>query len=315
MVDDNSSDGTGTIALKAAQDAWAADRLTLVEAGPLPSSWTGKLWAVSAGCTEALKLQFDFLLLTDADIVHAPDNVANLVARAERDGLDLASLMVKLRCRSLAERALIPAFVFFFLKLYPPAWTADPARKTAGAAGGCILIRPAALARIGGIASIRNELIDDCALARAVKRDGPIWMGLTSTTHSIRDYTSIGEIEAMIARTAYTQLNYSPLLLAGTIAGLTLTYLLPPALLLAGDLRPAAIGAATWALMCGAYLPTLRFYGRSPLWAPLLPAIAAFYTFATIHSAFAWWTGKGGAWKGRSAATPGICSQSGEDPR
>jgi hopene-associated glycosyltransferase HpnB len=293
LVDDHSTDGT-------VQAAGTNERLSIVEARALPRGWTGKVWAVSEGLARAEEFPADFVLLTDADIVHAPDNIAGLVARAEAGNFDLVSYMVKLQCRTLAERALVPAFVFFFLKLYPPAWIADQDRATAGAAGGCMLIRPSALARIGGIAAIRGELIDDCSLARAVKRGGSIWLGLTEDTRSIRDYTTFAEIRRMISRTAFTQLRHSVLLLAGTIAGLFVIYLAPPLLLLTGDRIAMGLGLAAWILMTCIYLSAVRFYGRSWMWAPLLPLIALFYIVATIDSAVRYWTGRGGMWKGRA---------------
>jgi hopene-associated glycosyltransferase HpnB len=263
----------------------------------LPPGWTGKLWAISEGLQSAAPFHADFYLLTDADIVHAPDNLAGLVARAEASGLDLVSYMVKLRCRTFAERALIPAFVFFFFMLYPPAWIARRDRKTAGAAGGCILIRSSALERIDGVTSIRGELIDDCALAREVKRTGGgVWLGVTSATCSIRDYQTFGDAGHMIARTAFTQLRYSTLLLAGTVIGLAITYLAPPALLMT---HSAALGLGAWLLMSIAFLPTIRFYGLNPLWALGLPAIASFYLGATLYSAIRHWRGERVPWKGR----------------
>jgi len=292
LVDDDSADGTAGIARQSAPSG----QLTVIRAQPLPAGWTGKLWAVSQGVEQAGAP--DYLLLTDADIVHPPDNLATLIARAE-GGYDLVSYMAKLKCDSLAERALIPAFVFFFFLLYPPAWIRDPRRKTAGAAGGCILIRREMLERIGGIAAIRGDLIDDCALARAVKRaGGRVWLGLSEHTRSIRDYATFGEIGRMISRTAFTQLGYSPLWLAGTVLGLAFVYLLPVALTIAGQ----PLGVAAWLLMSICYWPALRFYGRSPLWAPLLPLIAAFYMGCTVHSAVQYWRGAGGSWKGRVQA-------------
>jgi hopene-associated glycosyltransferase HpnB len=226
--------------------------------------------------------------------------VAALASRAEAWGLDLASFMVRLRTESFAERLLIPAFVFFFLKLYPPRWIANLESRTAGAAGGCILIRPAALERMGGVGAIRGELIDDCALARGVKRGGGrIWMGLTSTTRSIRAYR-LGEIRAMVARTAFTQLNYSIVLLAGTVLGMAATYLAGPLLVASGNLTAAALGGGAWLLMWTCYLPILRMYRLSPLWGVALPLIALFYSGATIESAIRYWTGRGGLWKGRA---------------
>ena len=295
VVDDNSTDDTA----EAAREAGAL----VVRGASLPPGWMGKLWAASQGVREAGRFQPDYLLLTDADIVHPPDNLAGLLARAEQ-GYDLASYMATLECGTLPERALVPAFVFFFFMLYPPAWIRNPRRKTAGAAGGCILIRREALERIGGLEAIRGELIDDCALARAVKRSGgSVWLGLSARTRSIRQYRTFGEIGRMISRTAFTQLRYSPALLAGTFVGLAVTYLLPPVLVFAGQ---PGLGGAGWALLSAAYLPTLRFYRRSPLWAPLLPLAAAFFLGATAHSAVAYWRGEGGMWKGRSQAVKSL---------
>jgi hopene-associated glycosyltransferase HpnB len=298
LVDDHSTDRT--IAA-----AGTHERLTIIKARPLPDGWTGKLWAISEGLEQAASTQSDYILLTDADIVHSPGNVAGLVARAEAGNLDLVSYMVKLHCRTLAERALIPAFVFFFFKLYPPAWIARRDRDIAGAAGGCILLRASALERIGGVATIGGELIDDCALARAVKRTGgAIWLGLTRETRSIRDYETFGEIRNMIARTAFTQLRYSAPLLIGTIIAMTIIYLAPPLLLLTADPIAAACGASAWLLMSISYVPTLRLYGRSIAWAPLLPRVALFYMVATVDSALRYWTGRGGQWKGRVQSAP-----------
>ncbi|MGB8842121.1 MAG: glycosyltransferase [Aliidongia sp.] len=303
VVDDHSTDGTAAIARDAAVACGGTDRLRIIAARDLPAGWTGKLWAVAEGLAQAETLAPDFLLLTDADIAHGTRNVAQLVDRAEAENRDLVSLMVKLRCRSWAERAFIPAFIFFFFMLYPPLWAADPRRASAGAAGGCMLIRPAALSRIGGIAAIRGALIDDCSLAAAIKRSGGrIRLDVTQDTQSLRDYQSGREIWAMIARTAYTQLHYSPLLLAGTIAGLVLTYLAPPLLALFGTGWARGLGLAGWLTMALAFVPTLRFYRLSPLRALTLPAIAGFYAAATIGSAMNYWRGRGGQWKGRAQA-------------
>lgn len=292
VVDDHSADRTAAIAKQAG--------VTVVSAAPLPDGWSGKLWAISEGLQHAQSLNPDFFLFTDADIVHSPDNIAELIARAERENLDLVSLMVKLRCQSLAEMLSMPAFVFFFFMLYPPAWVANPKRRTAAAAGGCILIRPAALDRIGGIRSIRSEIIDDCALARAVKRSGGrIWLGVTQTTRSIRDYRTSSEIRAMISRTAFAQLRHSSLLLLLTILGMLVIYVAPPVLLFSRRPLATVCGLAAWILMMISYAPTLRFYSRSAAWAPLLPLIALFYVSATIDSARAYWSGRGGVWKGR----------------
>jgi hopene-associated glycosyltransferase HpnB len=298
LVDDHSSDETAEMARRAAEQALCPGRLTIVEAGPLPRGWTGKLWALSQGLKAAESFSADYYWFTDADILHQPDNLAALVARAEAGGFDLVSLMAKLRCESFAERMLIPAFVFFFFKLYPPAWVARADKRTAAAAGGCIVIRPGVLTRIGGIAAIRNQLIDDCALARAVKFGGPIWLGPTSRLTSLRAYGSFNEIGRMIARSAFTQLRHSAWLLCGVVVAMTITYIAPPVVLGMGG-WPAVLGLAAWLLMAVTYWPTLRFYRLSPLWAPLLPLIAAFYLGATIYSAVQFWAGEGGLWKGR----------------
>ncbi len=292
VVDDASEDGTAEIARAAAPP----ELLTVIRAESLPPGWTGKLWAVAQGVAQRRP---DYYLLTDADIVHAPDNLLTLVSRAAAGGYDLVSYMATLRCESAAERALVPAFVFFFFMLYPPAWIRNPRRRTAGAAGGCMLVRREALERIGGIERIRGELIDDCALAREIKRSGGrVWLGLSSGTRSIRRYGSFGEIARMISRTAFTQLRYSAVLLLGTLAGLALTYLVPPVL----AFRGSWYGGAAWAMMTLSYLPILRLYRRSWLWAPLLPLIALFYAVATLLSAARYWSGSGGMWKGRSQA-------------
>jgi hopene-associated glycosyltransferase HpnB len=301
LVDDASSDSTAQIARKAAQAAARSGDLTVIPGSPLAPGWSGKLWALQQGVEQSLGFKPDFLLLTDADIQHGPDSVATLVGIAESASFDLVSFMVKLYCRTFAERALIPAFVFFFLKLYPPAWIANPRLKMAGAAGGSILIRPAALDRAGGIAAIRRELIDDCALARRVKASGgSTWLGLSAETQSLRSYGSFSEIGRMISRGAFNQLGHSALMLALALAGLTATYLLPPLLaIFSHRLIPSLLGAAAWLLMAASFLPIVRFYRLNPLWVLALPLIAVFYMGASLHSAFRFWSGRGGQWKGR----------------
>jgi hopene-associated glycosyltransferase HpnB len=285
VVDDSSDDATAETAREAG--------VAVVRAPAPPAGWTGKLWALSLGVEEALKLDPDYLLFTDADIRHEPRNVATLVSLAEERQLDLCSYMVKLCCDSWAEKAFIPAFVYFFFTLYPPAWAA-------GAAGGCILIRPQALARIGGLAAIRGEIIDDCALARAVKaRGGRIWLGLTTTASSIRSYGGVRGVSGMIARNAFSQLHHSTPLLAGTAAGLLVTYVLPVYLVLFAKGWPRVLGGSAWVLMSMSYLPMIRFYKRSWLWSFALPFIALFYLKCTFQSARAYWRGTGGEWKGR----------------
>ncbi len=304
LVDDQSRDATADVARGAAILIGASDRLTILPGRPLPSGWTGKLWAQQQGVEFAQSAPEPpvYLLLTDADIVYAPDALTHLVARAEAGGLVLTSLMAKLRCKSFAERMFVPAFIFFFQMLYPFAWANDPRRSTAAAAGGCMLVRRDALQQAGGLAAIRDALIDDCALAKALKRHGAISLALTERVHSIRAYPAIEDIRRMVSRTAYAQLRYSPLLLAGTVAGLALTYLAPVELAIFAGGAPQFIGIFVWLLMAFAFRPTLRFYGRSIAWAPALPAIAAMYMAFTIDSAYQHARGRGGMWKGRAQA-------------
>ncbi|HYC13016.1 MAG TPA: glycosyltransferase [Stellaceae bacterium] len=302
LVDDHSSDGTAEAARAAAIEAKAGDRIAVLRARDLPQGWTGKLWALGEGIAEAegRNPPPELILLTDADIVHHASNLRELVARIAA-GVDLASLMVRLRMESTAERFLVPAFVFFFEMLYPFAYIRDPRNRTAGAAGGCVLIRREALRRIGGIGAIRGEIIDDCALARAVKRGGPIWLGLSTETRSLRAYPALEDIWRMVARTAYAQLRYSPLLLLATVLGMVLTFLAPVVVACSGT-EAAWLGTTAWAAMALAYLPTLRLYEQSPAWAPLLPLIALVYIAATVDSARRHWLGRGGEWKGRTHA-------------
>jgi hopene-associated glycosyltransferase HpnB len=304
LVDDHSRDGTAQVAQTAAVAQGAAARLTIVPGRALPAGWTGKLWAQQQGVELAAQAPVapDYLLFTDADIVYAPDVVRDLVSRTEAGGLVLTSLMVKLRCESFAERLFIPAFIFFFQMLYPFAWANEPNRSTAAAAGGCMLVRRDALTEADGMASIRDALIDDCALAKTLKRFGPIWIGLTDRVHSIRPYPAIADIRHMVARTAYAQLHYSPLLLAGTVFGLALTYLAPVVLALFAHGLGQTLGILAWLAMAVAFAPVLRFYRLSPAWAPALPAIAAMYMAFTIDSAYQHARGRGGMWKGRAQA-------------
>jgi hopene-associated glycosyltransferase HpnB len=305
VVDDHSDDASSSLAESVAHSAEARQRMTIVSAATLPSGWTGKLWALQQGVDHSPSFAPAYLWFTDADIVHEPQTLQRLVAQAEKQQLDLASLMVLLQAKSFAERLLIPAFLYFFLKLYPPKWIADRHANTAGAAGGCILLRRSALGRIGGLTKISAEVIDDCALARAVKRsDGAIWMGLTRNSVSLRSYQSFGEIRDLIARTGFTQLGYSFVVLLGTLVGMLVTYVLPVVLALSSQPVLWRLGLAAWALMTISYLPTVRFYGLSPLWAPALPAAAVFYSYATLVSAVRYWQGKGAQWKGRVQAPP-----------
>jgi hopene-associated glycosyltransferase HpnB len=300
VVDDGSSDGTAAVACAAAEKAGATWALQVIYGQPLPPGWSGKLWAVRQGVEAARAAAPPWLLLTDADVAHAAGDLQALVNIAEQGGYDLASLMVRLRCQSVAERLLIPAFVFFFFKLYPPAWIADARRATAGAAGGCMLIRPAALERIGGIQTIRAAVIDDCALAGAVKRSGGrVWLGAAARSASLRAYDSFRSIGAMVSRTAFSQLQHSPLRLAAALVGLAFAYLLPLALVATRRPLPVALGVLAWAPMAAAYFPTVRYYRLNAAWALTLPAAACFYAGATAHSACQYWRGRGGQWKGR----------------
>jgi len=308
LVDDQSRDGTPRVAREAAAALSAGERLNVIAARPLPAGWTGKLWAQNEGVESAAQVPNppEYLLLTDADIVFTPGALSSLVARAEKQRLVLNSLMVKLRCKSFAERLFVPAFVFFFQMLYPFAWVNDPRRATAGAAGGCMLVKREALQAAGGLAAIRGALIDDCALAKLLKARDPIALALTDSAHSLREYPSIGDIRRMVARTAYAQLGYSPFFLAGTVLGLALTYLAPVALTLFANGFAQFAGLFAWALMACAFRPILRFYGmfglRSWPWAAALPAIAAMYMAFTLDSAYQHARGRGGMWKGRAQA-------------
>ena len=302
LVDDDSSDDTAAAALAAAEQAGAQGRLEVLHGARLAPGWTGKLWAVSQGVAHAEADAPKYLLLTDADIAHTPDNLASLVARAEGNGLALTSLMARLHCATWPERMLIPAFVFFFQMLYPFRWVNDPARRTAAAAGGCMLANREALAAAGGVAAIRDALIDDCALAAVMKRQGPIWLGLTTRARSLRPYRTVGAIGRMISRSAFAQLEYSALALAGTLAALLVIFVAPPALTLFADGLARGAGWLAWIAMIIAFQPMLGFYDRSPYWGVALPALGAIYAAFTLQSAIDVWRGAGGMWKGRAQA-------------
>jgi hopene-associated glycosyltransferase HpnB len=304
LVDDHSEDSTIEIAREAAIAAGKPDSLTIISSEPLPAGWSGKLWALDQGVRHALQYSPEFLLFSDADVVHKPWAVNSLLTVAG-GGYDLVSFMVTLECRSLPERLLIPAFVFFFFLLYPPAWIRDPRRATAGAAGGCMLIRPAALERAGGLKAIRSRIIDDCALAATVKRSGGrVWLGLTESSSSTRPYRGFISIGSMISRTAFHQLHHSSWLLLATLVGLAVTYLAPPALLFSAATVPAVVGAVAWGAMAVSYLPMIRFYRLRTGWALTLPLAAVFYAAATVCSAVLYWSGHGGQWKGRVQDAP-----------
>lgn len=307
LVDDGSSDGTAELATAAIAHHRDGGRITTIAGRPLGRGWTGKLSALESGIAHARSTRGapHYWLFTDADIAHDRANVAALVSKAERDSLGLVSLMVRLRCESAWEALLVPAFVFFFAKLYPFAWSNDPRRATAAAAGGCILISNAALEGIGGLASIANRLIDDCALASEVKRSGGgLYLGLTARTTSIRPYAGLRPLWQMVARTAFTQLGRSYLAVAGAVAAMTFLYVVPPLATFAGiarrERRLGLAGALAWSAMALAYLPTLCLYRRPPLAAFGLPIAALLYTAMTVDSALAHALRRGGAWKGRT---------------
>jgi hopene-associated glycosyltransferase HpnB len=297
LVDDQSGDGTADLAR-----ALASDRLTVLTGVPRPEGWTGKLWAMKQGSDYAVHSQPEFLWFTDADIVHNADNLRNLVARAQGGDKVLVSLMVRLHCRSAAEHFLIPAFVFFFDMLFPFGSVNDPGNSTAAAAGGCMLARRGALEKAGGIEAIRHNIIDDCALGRAMKAQGPIWLGLTHRAVSLRAYDHISDIRQMVTRTAYAQLGYSPVVLAATLLGLGLVYLAPVMTALFAWGVSQMAGWLAWMVMAVMYQPMLRFYRLSPLWGLALPLIGVFYAAFTLQSAIQHWAGRGGMWKGRAQA-------------
>lgn len=301
VVDDNSEDGT-VDDIKHSRDT----KTELLQGRAVPAGWTGKLWALQQGIDEILlrKPLPAFFLFSDADIIHPKESVRQLVLHAEERALELVSLMVRLNCRSKWEMILIPAFVFFFQKLYPFPWINNPSCKTAGAAGGCILIRTATLLQAGGLEKIKNQVIDDCALAQLIKPHGSIWVGLTQEVISHRPYASLKEIWNMVIRTAFNQLHHSACLLALSCIGMILTYVIPPAVFVVGAISLnfllIAIGGVVWAIMILCYAPTLRLYTRRPLEALLLPIAALMYTLMTIDSAQRFWRHKNPTWKGRA---------------
>ena len=295
LIDDDSSDGTAAAA-RAAAAGTPEPVLEVIACPPKPPGWSGKLWALNHGIAHA---QAPVLLLADADIVHDPRHLATLVARLDHPRVDLVSEMVRLNCESLAERWLVPAFVYFFQMLYPFAKVNDPRSTLAAAAGGTILIRREALERIGGIASMRDALIDDVTLAKAVKRGGAVYLGHSGLAVSIRRYPRAADLWHMITRTAFTQLNHSATLLVITLAGLALVWWLPAGEALLGHGWPQLCGMAAFILGAGSFVPTLRRYRRNALWSLALPLTALFYMAATIGSAVNHWRGSGARWKNR----------------
>jgi hopene-associated glycosyltransferase HpnB len=303
LVDDQSDDGTGELAR-----GLNSDRLTVLTGGLRRSGWTGKLWAMKQGSDHAAAYIFhegrgpEFLWFTDADIEHSSDNLRQLVGRAQDGDKVLVSLMARLSCKSYAEHFLIPAFVFFFDMLFPFGAVNNPHSTVAAAAGGCMLVRREALEKTGGLAVIRHNIIDDCALGRTMKTQGPIWLGLTDRAVSLRSYDHLSDIAHMVTRTAYAQLGYSPLVLAATMLGLALVYLAPVMVALFAWGVSQLAGWLAWIIMAAMYQPMLRFYRLSPLWGLALPLIGVFYAAFTLQSAIQHWSGKGGMWKGRAQA-------------
>lgn len=293
LVDDNSTDGTATT-------AGTHDRLTIITGQEKPPGWSGKLWALSqgvaAGCAPVI-------LFADADITHDPMHLSTLVAKMQSDHLQMVSEMVRLNCVSLPEKFLIPAFIYFFQMLYPFARVNDPQARTAAAAGGTVLIKREALARIGGLERIKSALIDDVSLAREVKKTGGLYLGHSGLATSIRPYPKLKDIWDMITRTAYTQLRYSPLWLVGTIIGMALVWLVFVwGTFFTGFSWQASLGLAIWAMAAMSYFPTLDRYQVPRFYAALLPAIALFYMLATIGSAVNYYCGTGAKWKSRAYA-------------
>ncbi|WP_161168764.1 glycosyltransferase [Streptomyces sp. SID5910] len=320
LVDDGSTDGTGDLARDLAGRRGGLP-LTVASPGEPPAGWTGKLWAVRHGIELARAREPEYLLLTDADIAHAPDSLRQLVAAARTGGFDVVSQMARLRVESAWERLVVPAFVYFFAQLYPFRWigkvrAGKRPTRTAAAAGGCVLLRADAAGRARIPDAIRHAVIDDVALARAVKGSGGrVWLGLADGVDSVRPYPRLHDLWRMVSRSAYAQLRHNPLLLAGTVAGLVLVYLVPPAAAVAGaaagETAAAVCGAAAWLVMAGTYVPMLRYY-RQPLWlAPLLPFTAFLYLLMTVDSAVQHYRGRGAAWKGRTYARPGALPDEG----
>jgi hopene-associated glycosyltransferase HpnB len=311
LVDDESSDQTAEVAATIGRDVSGA-RLRVVPGRPAPPGWAGKVWAMDQGVGAAADAAY--VLFTDADIAYQPGTLAALVRAAEADDRALVSQMALLRADTRWERLLVPAFVYFFAQLYPFGRVNRPRARTAAAAGGCMLVRRRALEAAGRLDAIRGARIDDVALGRLLKRATPparCWLGLSTDVVSVRPYPDLPELWDMIARSAYTQLRYSPVVLAGTILGLLWLYALPPAAAIGGLAWLAAGGGVTvgwlagaglagWAIMTVSYLPMLRLYRLAPARAPSLPLIAMLYAAMTADSARRYYAGRGGQWKGRT---------------
>jgi hopene-associated glycosyltransferase HpnB len=307
LVDDHSDDGTADVARAVAAAAGAAERLTVLAAAPLPPGWTGKVWAQHQGAAEASARGAEWVWLTDADIRHEPDVLERLLAMAEREGRDLVSVMARLRCVTGFEKLLVPAFTYFFAMLYPFPAIRDDHSRTAGAAGGCVLVRRTLLECAGGLEAIRAAVIDDCALARVCKdAGGHLWLGYDAGVSSTRGYPTLTALWNMVARSAYTQLRTSPLILLGCVLGLCWSFVVPVAAVLGASTLARLLGLVTLAAMTRTYAPMVRWLGVPAGWALLLPVAAVLYTGMTVSSAWRHHRGRGAAWKGRAygAAAP-----------
>jgi len=303
LIDDESNDRTVEVAQAAAAQFEGGNKVQIISGKQLPSGWAGKVWALQQGMNRAVRTQAKYYFLSDADVYHDTSNLTRLVSKAEKDELDLVSLMVKLQCRSSWDWLLIPAFIFFFQKLFPFNRVNDPSSRVAAAAGGSMLVRKTAMDRIGQYTSIKSAIIDDCTLARKLKENGPIWLGLSTTTRSIRAYDNLTEIWHMVTRSAYTQLHHSLVFLLGAIIGMTVVYVAPPMVMCFAFLHdltfPLLFSGCAWGIMIYTYHPTLKLYDVKPFYGLLLPVTALIYLLMTIDSARLFYLNKGGRWKGR----------------
>ena len=297
VVDDHSTDGT----IDAISDSHmgGSESPVVLSSQPLPRGWTGKMWALYQGVQRAMESDPEYLLFSDADVIHSENSVASLVDRADSQALGLISALPKLNCSTFAERLLLPAFSFFFFMLYPPDWVRSTKRPTAAASGGNVLARAKTLAQVGGIQQVRDELIDDCALAREIKKVGTIQLGWTENAVSMRPYGGFRAVGRMISRNAYYELRHSPWLLIGSISALALIFIAPPILAFGGGWC-SVMALFAWLLMSFVYAPTLRALSLTTLWAPVLPLVTSFYMAATVHSTIQYYRGRGGEWKGRT---------------
>ena len=305
VVDDHSTDDTAGVARRLAATQGASDRLGVIAAPALPPRWAGKVWAQQQGVRAALSRGADWIWLTDADIHHAPDVLGRLLATAQRERRDLVSIMARLRCATAVERLLIPAFTYFFATLYSFRATRDDQGRTAGAAGGCILVRADVLERIGGMVGLRDAVIDDCALARVCKDAGArLWLGYDPGVRSTRGYPSLAALWNMVARSAYTQLRLSPVILLGVLLGLGFLFLVPVAAICVGSTTERLLGLLCYGAMVRTYLPMVRYLGCAPGWALALPLSAMLYAAMTWSSAWRHHRGRGARWKGRAYGAP-----------